>query len=361
MKITFEKRMAPSIIMLAVVPMISLMLALIVGGIFFAINGTNPIEVYAMLVKSAFTTSYGITESIVKAIPLMLAGLGVSLAFRMQLWNIGAEGQIYMGAVAATWVALFFPGLPAMIMIPFMLLMGFLAGAIWGLLPAIPRAYLKVNETITTLLMNYVAILWADYLIYGPWKDPEGFNFPLTAKFVPAAILPTLGGSRIHLGLVFAVIAAILIYILIRHTKWGYEVRVIGESPAAARYAGMNIKRNICIVLFLSGGLAGIAGMSEVSGIAGRLQHGLSPGYGYTAIIVAWLARLHPASLALVSFLFGGLLVGGYAIQLMGLPAATVNMLQGLILFFVLGGQILTDYNIRITLGSKKTTPKEVG
>ncbi|MGI6685480.1 MAG: ABC transporter permease [Bacillota bacterium] len=361
MKITFEKRMTPSTLMVITVPVVSILLSLLVGGIFFALNGTNPIEVYKMLIQSAFTTYYGITESIVKAIPLMLAGLGVSLAFRMQLWNIGAEGQIYMGAVAATWVALSFPGLPAIIMIPFMLLMGFLAGAFWALIPAIPRAYLKVNETITTLLLNYVAILWADYLVYGPWKDPEGFNFPLTAKFVPAAILPSLGGSRIHLGLLFAVIAAIIVFILIRHTKWGYEVRVIGESPAAARYAGMNIKKNICIVLFLSGGLAGIAGMSEVSGIAGRLQPGLSPGYGYTAIIVAWLARLHPATLALVSFLFGGLLVGGYAIQLMGLPVATVNMMQGLILFFVLGGQILTNYNIKISLGNKKTTPKEVG
>lgn len=361
MKVTFVKRMTPSSFMLIAVPVVSVLLALSFGGIFLALNGTNPIEVYALLIKSAFTTSYGITESIVKAIPLMLAGLGVSLAFRMQLWNIGAEGQLYMGAVAATWVALTFPDLPSFIMIPFMLLMGFLGGAFWALLPAIPRAYLKVNETITTLLMNYVAILWADYLIYGPWKDPDGFNFPLTARFVPAAVLPTLGGSRIHLGLLFAIIAAIAIYILIRHTKWGYEVRVIGESPAAARYAGMNIKKNILIVLLLSGGLAGIAGMSEVSGVAGRLQHGLSPGYGYTAIIVAWLARLHPASLALVSFLFGGLLVGGYATQLIGLPAATVNMLQGLILFFVLGGQILTNYDIKFSLEQKKTTPKEVG
>ncbi|HHT62808.1 MAG: ABC transporter permease [Bacillota bacterium] len=361
MKISLEKRLTPSTFMLVAVPLVSVLLALLVGAVFLVMNGNNPIEVYTMLISSAFTTSYGLTESIVKAIPLMLAGLGVSLAFRMQLWNIGAEGQLYMGAVAATWVALTFPQLPSVIMIPFMLLMGFFAGAIWGLLPAIPRAYLKVNETITTLLLNYVAILWADYLVYGPWKDPEGFNFPLTPQFVPAAILPSLGQSRIHLGLLFAIIAAVILYILIGHTKWGYEVRVIGESPAAARYAGMNIKKNICLVMLISGGLAGIAGMSEVSGIAGRLQHGLSPGYGYTAIIVAWLARLHPASLALVSFLFGGLLVGGYAIQLMGIPAAIVNMLQGLILFFVLGGQILTNYNIKISLKNKENTPKEVG
>ena len=243
MKISLEKRLTPSTFMLVAVPLVSVLLALLVGAVFLVMHGNNPIEVYTMLISSAFTTSYGLTESIVKAIPLMLAGLGVSLAFRMQLWNIGAEGQLYMGAVAATWVALTFPQLPSVIMIPFMLLMGFFAGAIWGLLPAIPRAYLKVNETITTLLLNYVAILWADYLVYGPWKDPEGFNFPLTPQFVTAAILPSLGQSRIHLGILFAIIAAVILYILIGHTKWGYEVRVIGESPAAARYAGMNIKK----------------------------------------------------------------------------------------------------------------------
>ncbi|MGI6679583.1 MAG: ABC transporter permease [Dehalobacterium sp.] len=360
MKITLEKRMTPSISLLFIIPVLSILLALVFGGLFLSLNGNNPLEVYGMLFKSAFGSTYGITESIVKAIPLMLAGLGVSLAFRMQLWNIGAEGQIYMGAVAATWVALTFPGLPALVMIPLMLVLGFLGGALWALLPAIPRAYMNVNETITTLLMNYIAILGADYLVYGPWKDPAGFNFPLTPQFVPAALLPTLGDTRIHLGLVFAIVAAIVIYILFKYTKWGYEVRIIGESPAAARYAGMNIKKNICLVLFLSGGLAGIAGMAEVSGIAGRLQPGLSPGYGYTAIIVAWLARLHPASLALVSFLFGGLLVGGYAIQLIGLPSATVNMLQGLILFFVLGGQLLTNYNIKLDKAPKKTLSREV-
>lgn len=347
MKLTLEKRTTPSPLMLVAVPFCSIILALLFSAIFLLLNDYNPLKVYGTLLTSAFTTKYGLTESIVKAIPLMLAGLGVSLAFRMQLWNIGAEGQIYMGAMGATWVALTFPNLPAVIMIPFMLLAGFLAGAFWGLLPAIPRAFLKINETITTLLLNYIAILWVDYLVYGPWKDPNGSNFPLTAPFPPSAILPALGDSRIHLGLVFAIIAAVVIYVLIRYTRWGYEVRVIGESPAAARYAGMNIAKNICLVMLISGGLAGIAGMSEVAGLAGRLQHGLSPGYGYTAIIIAWLARLHPAVLAIVSFLFGGLLVGGYAIQLIGIPAATVNMLQGALLFFILGGQILTNYSLK--------------
>lgn len=360
MQLKLEKRATASTTMSLLVSLVSIILALLVCAVFLLASGFNPMEIYGMMAKSAFGSPYGLMESLVKAIPLMLCGLGVSLAFRMQLWNIGAEGQLYMGAMGATWVALTYPGLPAYLMIPAMLIASMIAGGIWGLLPAIPRAYLKVNETITTLLMNYIAILWVDFLVYGPWKDPDGYNFPLTAPFSPAAILPTIGGSRIHLGLLFAIVAAVVIYVAIRYTKWGYQVRVIGESPAAARYAGMNIPRNICLVMFLSGSLAGLAGMSEVSGIAGRLQHGLSPGYGYTAIIVAWLARLHPALLALVSFLFGGLLVGGYASQLVGLPAATVNMIQGAILFFILGAQILTGYDIKLVRKRNSAPPKEV-
>jgi len=359
MQLKLVKRTASTPVQTLLITLVAILLALAVCALFLLLSGFDPLKIYGMMAKSAFGSLYGLEESLVKAIPLMLCGLGVSLAFRMQLWNIGAEGQLYMGALGATWVALTYPGLSAWVMIPTMFMASFLAGGLWGLLPAIPRAYLNVNETITTLLLNYVAILWADYLVYGPWRDPDGYNFPLTAAFSPAAMLPTLGSSRIHLGLVFALVAAVVVYVAIRYTKWGYQVRVIGESPAAARYAGMNIPRQICLAMFLSGSLAGLAGMSEVAGVAGRLQHGLSPGYGYTAIIVAWLARLHPALLVLVSFLFGGLLVGGYASQLVGLPAATVNMIQGAILFFVLGAQIFTAYDLKVVRRKAAQPPKE--
>ncbi|HWI54970.1 MAG TPA: ABC transporter permease, partial [Desulfobacteria bacterium] len=255
---------------------------------------------------------------------------------------------------AATWVALFHANGPRIVVIPMMVGAAFAAAGLWALIPAIPRALFKVNETITTLMLNYVAILYSNYLIYGPWKDPEGYNFPLTPMFPESAVLPTIGATRVHYGLFFGFAAALILYIALWHTKWGYEIRVIGESPVAARYAGMNIVKNILLVMFISGGLAGIAGMAEVSGISQRLQPGLSPGYGYTAIIVAWLARLNPFAMIGVSFILGGLLVGGYSLQTSGLPAAMVSMLQGAILFFVLGGEIFTKYRVVLKSGDRK-------
>lgn len=342
----FEKKLAPSRWMAAAVPLVSVLLALLTGAFFLFSQGFSPLEVYQSMFRGAFGSAYGMSETVVKAIPLLLCGLGVSLAFRMQLWNIGGEGQLYMGAMAASWVALFHPGLPAWLMLPAMFAAGFAAGGLWGLLPAIPRAFQGVNEILTTLMLNYVAIFWVDYLIHGPWKDPAGFNFPLSAPFGRAALLPALGDTRIHAGLLFALAAAGIIYMVIRHTRWGFEIRVAGESPKAARYAGINIEKNILLVMLVSGGICGLAGMAEVSGIAGRLQHGFSPGYGYTAIIIAWLARLNPLAIVLVAFLFGGLQVGGYAVQIIGVPAATVSMLQGALLFFVLGGEALNGYRL---------------
>jgi ABC-type uncharacterized transport system permease subunit len=341
-----EKRGSVSKLMQFVVPLLSLLLGLIFAGIFFMLTGKNPVTVYTLLFQGAFGSTYGLSETVVKAIPLILAALAVSLAFRMQLWNIGAEGQFYMGAFGATWIALSFPQWPAYLLLPAMFVTGFLFGGIWGLIPAIPRAYFKVNETISTLLMNYIAILWVDYLVFGPWKDPNGYNFPNTAPFSPNAILPAFGRTRIHWGLIIGLVIAVIFYIILKYTKWGYEIRVCGESPKAAAYAGMNFVRNILLVMFISGGIAGIAGMTEVSAITQRLQQGVSPGYGFTAIIVAWLARLNPWAIIAVSFLLGGLLVGGFSIQTSGFPAATVSMLQGAILFFVLGGEILGQYRL---------------
>lgn len=352
--VTLEKRGDVSKTVMLLNPIVSVALALLAGAIFMVLTERDPVEIYMTMINGAFGSSYGLSETVVKAIPLLLSGLAVSVAFRMQLWNIGAEGQIYFGAIAATWVALFHSDGPRILVIAMMMGAAFIAGGLWGLIPAVPRALFKVNETITTLMLNYVAILFSNYLIYGPWKDPQGYNFPLTAMFPTSAILPSLGNTRVHYGLFFGLVATVILYIVLWHTKWGYEIRVIGESPVAAKYAGMNIIKNILVVMFISGGLAGLAGMSEVSGISQRLQPGLSPGYGYTAIIVAWLARLNPFTMIGVSFLFGGLLVGGYTMQTSGLPAAMVSMLQGAILFFVLGGEMFTRYRIRINSGSKK-------
>lgn len=342
-----EKKLTPAPISFVIVPLISVFLALLVGAIFLTLSGHNYLGIYAAMFGGAFGSRYGITETIVKTIPLTITSLGVALAFRMQLWNIGGEGQIYMGAFAATWAALFFPAGAGWWTLPCMILLGMLAGGLWALLPAIPRALWGVNEIITTLMLNYIAISWVSYLVYGPWKDPQGYNFPLTALFPPESILPTLAGSRIHAGLFFGILLTLLVYVIMQHTRWGYEIRVAGESASAARYAGINGQRNILLVLFISGAFCGLAGMAEVSGIAHRLQPGVSTGYGFTAIIIAWLARLNPFAIILVAFLFGGMQVGGYIVQTSGIPSSMVTMLQGLLLFFVLGGELLTYYRIR--------------
>ncbi len=346
MPIRFEKRLAPSPAMTVAVPLVSVVLALLFCAVFLALTGRHPFELYAAMASGALGSAYGLSETTVKAIPLMLCGLGVAVAYRMQLWNIGAEGQFYLGAFAATWLPLTFPGLPAYIMLPTMVALGAAAGALWAMGPAYLRVKWRVNEIITTLMLNYVGILLVNYFVYGPWRDPKGFNFPLTAEFPKAALLPTFGDSRIHVGLLMALALVVLFIVIFRNSRWGYEIKVIGASERAARYAGMDIKRNMFLVMALSGAICGLAGMTEVSGIAGRLQPGLSPGYGYTAIIVAWLARLNPVAIVLVAGMFGALQVGGYIVQTYGVPASVAAMIQGAVLFFVIGGEIFTNYRI---------------
>ena len=349
MAVRLEKRLNPSKSASYLNPVFSVMLALLFCAVFLTLTGRDAAEVYSAMLEGAFGSVYGLSETAVKAIPLALCALGISLAFRMQLWNIGAEGQFYMGAFASSWLPLTFPEIPAMIMLPAMLLLGMAAGAFWGLIPGYLRAKWRVNEIITSLMLNYIGILWVSHLVYGVWKDPQGMNFPLSAQFPDAAMLPTLADTRIHAGALLVQVFAVLFTVLFNRSRWGYEIKVIGASEPAARYAGMDINRNICLVMLVSGALCGLAGMTEVSGIVGRLQPGLSPGYGYTAIIVAWLAKLHPFAIVVVSILFGALQVGGYFVQTMGVPATVAAMLQGAILFFVVGGEVFTTYRIRIT------------
>ncbi len=355
MRIRFEKRLERSRTVALLVPVVSLVLAFALGGILLALAGANPFTTYKAMLLGAFGNRYAVSETLVKAIPLMLTGLGVAIAFRMLFWNIGAEGQLTMGGFAAAGFALFIaPKLPPWLGLPGVILVGFVAGAIWGVIPAALKAFIGVNEIITTLMMNYIAVLWVEHLFYGPWKDPKGYGFPGTAEFPEYTWLPRFFGTRVHLGIVIAIVAAVLLWVILSRTKWGYEIRVIGENPTAARYAGINWARNILLVMILSAGLAGLAGMGEVAGISHRLQKGLTVGYGYTAIIVAWLGKLNPWAVLLVAVLLAGLLVGGDQIQItMGLPAAVSLVLQGIILFLVLGGEIFTQYRLRIERPAK--------
>ncbi len=337
-------------------PIILIVAALLVGALLLQIAGANPWLVYRRMAETAFGTRYGWSDTTIKATPLILAGLGVAAAFRMGLWNIGAEGQLFLGAFFASGVALHWlpPETPQPIMLAAMGLAGFVGGALWAAIPGLLKAWLNVNEIITTLMLNYVAIFWNNYFIYGPWSQ-RGFGltpqFPKTA-WLPrladyAASVPAFRGLTAHLGIVLALVLAGLLWIVWRQSKWGFEVSIIGDNPKAARYAGMHIRRNVLLVMLLSGGLAGVAGFSEVSGVVHRLQERFSPGYGFTAIIIAWLARLHPLAIVVVAYLFGGLLVGAAEIQ----PAGIAQMLQGVILFVVVGGDMLLRYTIRIERG----------
>ncbi|RUS46412.1 ABC transporter permease [Cohnella sp. AR92] len=326
---------------------VSIVLALLTCAIFIAANGKNPWLVYEKMFRGAFATEFGITETLVKAIPLLLCGLGVAIAYRISVWNIGAEGQFVAGAIGASAVTIYFPDLPMIATIPLMLLFAIVAGGIWGALTALPKIYFQVNELITSLMLNYIGLLLLDYLVFDPWKDPKGFNFPGTPMFTDAQMLPVLGDTRLHLGLVFALVIVLLYWFTVKYTRWGYELRLIGANQDAAKNAGINIKKHILIVMIISGAVAGIAGMSEVSGVTHRLMYGISPGYGYTAIIVAWIAKLNPFGLVISSVLFGGLIVGGYSVQTMGLPSSISSMIQGAILFFLIAGNMVSKFRLR--------------
>lgn len=348
MRVVFEKRKTLSRRALFLVPVVSFLISLILTAILLAIFKANPFVTFAAMFKGAFGSGPNFTETLVKAIPLMLTGLGVLIAFRLKFWNIGAEGQLTLGGIAATWVALFgSPYLAPWMVLPVAILMGMLAGAIWAGIPALLKVRLKVDEVLTTLMLNYVAILLAEHLYYGPWRDPQGFGFPGTPPFPDSAWLPRIAG-RAHLGLIFACVLAFGIWFILNRTRWGFELQVIGNNPAAAQTQGIKIALNIMIALLLAGALAGLAGACEVTAISRRLQQGLSIGYGYTAIIVAWLAQLNPLAAVFVAILIAALLVGGDQVQMMmGLPAAMGLVVQGMLLFPLLAGSLFTEYKLR--------------
>jgi len=344
-----EKRLNPSWKVFFSVSILSIFLAFFIIGFIFLGYGISPIKAYIEILIETVGNFYGITQIIWQSIPLLLCGVGLLLAFRASFWNIGAEGQLLIGAVAATWVALF-SGLPDFLMIPMIFIFGFIGGALWGLLSTVLKAKFRINEVITTLMMNYIAMNIVLYLIHGPWKGEEMRGFAYTNTFPEAAQLPTIGMSYIHWPtLVVGLALVTLIYVIIKRTKLGYEVKVIGLSQQAAKYAGISYFRTIFWVMLISGGCAGLAGAGEVSGVHHMLRHPdqVSLGYGYTAIIVAWLARGNSFITILTSILFGIIYVAGDVIQLsFGFPFQIVNVFTGLILFFLISSESLVNYKI---------------
>jgi ABC-type uncharacterized transport system permease subunit len=337
-------------------PLISLgaiVVALILGGIVLALVGGNPFLAYAHIAKASFGSTGVFSDTLVKATPIILTGLACTVAFRMKLWNIGAEGQLFVGAFAASAVVLtplLPPETPAVFMLTAMALAGMAAGALWGFVPGILKAKLNVNEVVTTLMMNYIAVSLINFFIYAVWS--EG-GFQMSPVFPKSAWLPRLAdyaeqvpafrGLTTHLGLVLGLVAAVVLWWVLYRSKWGFEIELTGDNPNAARYAGINIVRNTVLAMMLSGGLAGLAGMSEISGVVHRLQGAISPGYGFTGIIVAWLAKLNPLVVVPVSILFGALLLAGREIQPSGIP----KLIQGIILFCLISSEVLLRYRIR--------------
>jgi general nucleoside transport system permease protein len=319
--------------------------SLLLGLLLLAIQGTPPLTGFKVLLQGAFGSRWAWEDCLIKAIPIFLCSLGVAIAFRLQIWNIGAEGQFALGAVGATWIALSFPGLPSFFLLPLMVLMACLAGGFWGMIPALLRQRVGTNEIIVTLMMNYIAILFLDFLVYGVWRDVSGF--PMTASFPPGAVIGTMGSSSVHWGLTHCLVLGLLVWIFFRCTRWGFEIKASGDSVRAARYAGIPYDRLVVLVMVLSGALAGWSGFLEASASLNRLQPSIMAGYGFTAIVVAWLARLNPLNIAISSFLLAGLRVGVEHLQLdLRVPAAFGSILEGLILMTVLAGGFFMRYRL---------------
>jgi simple sugar transport system permease protein len=354
-QIKFEPRMdQPSRGYQYLISFLALVVAFILGAIVIYLAGGDPIRSYIHIAKASFGNLGVLSDTLVKATPLILVGLACTVAFSMHLWNIGAEGQFYMGAFGASAVVLL-PLLPAetspWIFIPVMILAGAIMGALWGFIPGILKAYLNVNEIITTLMLNYIAFAFINFFVFAVWS--EG-GFQMSPMFPKTAWLPRLSnlstefpifrGLTTHLGILFGIVLAFVVAFILYRSKWGYEIRLTGDNPEAAKYAGINIKRNIILVMALSGALAGIAGMSEITGVVHRLQSSISPGYGFTGIIIAWLARLNPFAVILVSILFGALLLAGREIQPSGIP----KMMQGIILVCLIASEFFLRYRVYI-------------
>jgi general nucleoside transport system permease protein len=336
------------------VTLAAVVFALILGALILLIVGGNPIMAYAHIANASFGSIGVFSDTLVKAIPLILVGVACALAFQMRLWNIGAEGQFYMGAFGASMIVLL-PVLPETapkwLFIVVMILSGITFGALWGFIPGYLKAKFNVNEVISTLMLNYIAIAWNNYFIFSVWS--EG-GFQMSPMFTKNAWLPRLTdlaeqftwarGLTTHFGLIIALVVAIIVWFILYRSQWGYEIRLIGDNPKAAKYAGISIARNTILVMMLSGAIAGLAGMSEISGVVHRLQGSISPGYGFTGIIVAWLAKLNPLVIIPVSILFGALLLAGREIQPSGIP----KMIQGIILVCLITSDFFLRYRVYI-------------
>ncbi|HUF55554.1 MAG TPA: ABC transporter permease [Thermohalobaculum sp.] len=346
--IALEPRAQPSRALSLLSPVIAIGLTLVFGGLLLAAMGQDPLEALGVYFLSPFADAYSRAELVVKAIPLALMGAGLAVCFRANVWNIGAAGQYTLGAIFAGWLALALPEATSGVWLVPYLALGVLGGMAWAAIPALLRTRFNANEILVSLMLTYVAALLLDWLVRGPWRDPAGFGFPQSRDFASAFVMPLLSsGTRLHAGLILAVVVAILLWVMMGRTIRGFEVKVIGQAPRAGAFAGFSQTGTIWFVLLLSGGLSGLAGALEVSATIQQLQPEISAGYGFTAIIVAFLGRLDP-----VGALFGGVIlavsyIGGENAQiLLKLPKNVTGIFQGMLLFFLLASDMLIRYRV---------------
>jgi general nucleoside transport system permease protein len=350
MRIELQKRPEGSRLFSFFSPLLALALTLFFGGIMFWMLGKNPVDALYSFFIEPLLEVWSLHELAIKAAPLILIAVGLSVCYRSNNWNIGAEGQFTIGAITGSILPVLYPEWHSPMILPLMLVMGMVGGALYAGIPALLKTRFNTNEILTSLMLVYIAQLYLDWLARGPWRDPQGYNFPQSRSFVPEAVLPEiLDSGRAHLAIVFAIVAAVALWFMMRFMLKGFEVTVLGQSERAGRFAGFSARRMVWFSMLVSGALAGLAGISEVSGSIGHVQPTISPGYGFTAIIVAFLGRLNPLGIVASGFVLALTYLGGEAAQLsIGISDKVSRVFQGLLLFFVLSCDTLIHYRVRI-------------
>jgi len=356
MRLALERRAERSVFIALLSPLLAIALTLATGAALFALLGKPPIEALRIYFFDPLTDPWALQEIAVKATPLVLIGVGLSLCYLANGWNIGAEGQFLIGAICGGWLAVKTHGTDAGFwVLPAMLALGALGGALYALIPAMFKVRFGASEILTSLMLVYVAELLLDYLVRGPWRDPKGFNFPTTAEFDSVAAMPTfIEGSRLHWGAIIALLVVAWATIMLGRTLRGFEIKLVGAAPRAARFAGFNDRTLIVVTFLISGALAGLAGIIEVSATVNHLQPNISPGYGFTAIIVAFLGRLHPVGILIASLFLALTFIGGESAQIMmKVPLDLTKVFQGILLFYVLACDTLILYRFRLIFAPK--------
>ncbi|GIK84661.1 MAG: ABC transporter permease [Burkholderiales bacterium] len=359
MRLRLEARPEPSRVAGWLAPLIAAAATLVVGFVLFSALGKDPVQAFRAFFLKPVADLYGVSELLLKASPLMLIATGLAAGYRANVWNIGAEGQLLVGAIAGGGLALAFHDADSPLLLPAMIAAGALGGMAWAAIPAFLRTRFNANEILVSLMLVYVATHLLSWLVHGPWRDPEGFNFPQSKLFHAAATYaPLLEGTRLNGGLLVALGVVALGYLFMQKSLAGFQMRVAGLAPAAANYAGISSRRTVWLGLLGGGACAGIAGVQEAAGPVGQLLPSLSPGYGFAAIIVAFVGRLHPLGIVLASLLMSLLYLGGESAQLnLALPSAVTGLFQGTLLFFLLAADVLVHYRLRVARPAGSPAP----